>query len=228
MHKSAESWGVVKPPSLVIFDLDGTLIDTLAGLTYSVNAMRCQLGLAPLPLESVRSAIGKGSRNLVRRCLPEGDARVDEGLALFFAHNGGNLAAGTSLYPGAVELLEVLCSSGTPMALVSNKNTVHCNRLLELFGVARFFRAVLGGDAEEEFKPSPMPLLAAVARCGAEPETSLMIGDSCNDFEAARGCGIRSIGCRYGYGEPWELELADARITSLDDLLPLPWGKEKS
>ena len=223
MHKTAISWGLVNPPSLVIFDLDGTLIDSLAGLADSVNAMRRQLGHLPLPLEFVRSAIGKGARNLVSRCLPERDDRVDEGLALFLAHNGGNLAAGTSLYPGAKGLLEALGNAGIPMALVSNKNTAHCKKILELLGIDSHFRAVLGGDAEKECKPSPMPLLAAVASCGADPETSLMIGDSCNDFEAARGCGIRSIGCRFGYGEPWELELADALINSLDELRPLPW-----
>lgn len=223
MHKSAEPWGLVTPPSLVIFDLDGTLIDSLAGLTDSINAMRRQLGHVPLPFESVRSAIGKGARNLVSRCLPEGDDRVDQGLSLFLDHNGGNLASGTTLYPGVVELLEALGGTGIPLALVSNKNTEHCKRILDLFGIARYFNAVLGGDAENECKPSPLPLLAAAARSGADPETSLMIGDSCNDFEAAKRCGIRSIGCLFGYGEPWELELADARITSLDELLPLPW-----
>lgn len=223
MHNPEELWGTSEPPSLVIFDLDGTLIDSLPNLAGSVNAMRLHFGLAPLSLEYVRSAIGKGARNLVSRCLPEGDARVDEGLEFFLVHNGDNLADGTCLYNGVPELLDALSVASIPIALVSNKNTAHCIRILDIFGIERFFTAVLGGDSVSECKPSPMPLLEAVTRCGAAVETSFMIGDSCNDFEAARKGGIRSIGCLFGYGEPRDMDMADTCITSLDELLPLPW-----
>jgi phosphoglycolate phosphatase len=211
------------PPSLVIFDLDGTLVDSLDDLGASINFMRTEFGLAPLTLEQVRGAIGKGARNLVTRCLPEGDGRIDAALALFLQHNGAHLAARTRLYPGARELLSALSGSGVPLALVSNKNTAHCRELLSLLGIAGFFQAVLGGDAVACSKPSPEPLLEAIARTSARLETTVMIGDSCNDFEAAKGAGVWSIGCRFGYGEPAELEIADVRIDALDNLLPLPW-----
>ena len=223
MQDTAKIWGLNVLPSLVIFDLDGTLIDSLAGLAESINAMRKVFDLPPLPLDAVRSAIGKGARNLVSRCLPEGDERIDEALALFLAHNGDNLAARTTLYPWAKELLAELRGANIPLALVSNKNTAHCKRLLALYGIADCFQVVLGGDALAESKPSPGPLLAAMIQSGSTAGTTLMIGDSSNDFDAARKAGIRSIGCRFGYGEPWELELADVCITSLDELLPLPW-----
>ena len=223
MQDTAKIWGFNVLPSLVIFDLDGTLIDSLAGLAESINAMRKAFDLPPLSLDAVRSAIGKGARNLVSRCLPDGDERIDAALTLFFAHNGDNLAARTTLYPGVKELLAELHGAGIPLALVSNKNTPHCRRLLELYGIADSFQVVLGGDAVAECKPLPGPLLAAMIQSGSKAATTLMIGDSCNDFEAARKAGIRSIGCRFGYGEEWELELADVAISSLDELLPLPW-----
>lgn len=223
MHDSAKIWGLNVLPSLVIFDLDGTLIDSLAGLAESINAMRNAFDLPPLPLDAVRSAIGKGARNLVSRCLPDGDERIDAALTLFLAHNGDNLAARTTLYSGVKELLLALHGAGIPLALVSNKNSAHCHRLLDLYGITDCFQIVLGGDALPECKPLPGPLLAAMAQCGATAVTSVMIGDSCNDFEAARKAGIRSIGCRFGYGEAWELELADVSIAALDELLPLPW-----
>ncbi|NJD91608.1 MAG: HAD-IA family hydrolase [Geobacter sp.] len=223
MQDRADIWGLNTLPSLVIFDLDGTLIDSLAGLTESINAMRKFFDLPLLPLDAVRSAIGKGARNLVSRCLPEGDERIDTALKIFLAHNGDNLAARTTLYPWAKELLAELHGAGIPLALVSNKNSAHCKRLLSLYGIAGCFQTVLGGDALAETKPLPGPLLAAMDSCKASAAATVMIGDSCNDFEAARMAGIRSIGCRFGYGEPWELELADARIAALDELLPLPW-----
>ena len=223
MQESSEIWGLTVMPSLVIFDLDGTLIDSLAGLTESINAMRKALDLPLLQVDAVRSALGRGARNLVSRCLPEGDDRIDAALALFLAHNGDNLAARTTLYPFAKELLAELHGVGIPLALVSNKNTAHCCRLLALYDIADFFQVVLGGDALAECKPLPGPLLAAIADSGAAAATAVMIGDSCNDFEAASKAGVRSIGCRFGYGEPRELDLADVCITALDELLPLPW-----
>lgn len=223
MQDTAKIWGLNELPSLVILDLDGTLIDSLAGLAESINAMRKGFDLSPLPLDAVRSAIGKGARNLVSRCLPDGDDRIDEALALFLAHNGDNLAARTALYPWAKELLTELHGANIPLALVSNKNTAHCQRLLALYGIADCFKIILGGDALAECKPLPGPLLAAMVHSGAVAAMTVMIGDSCNDFEAARKAGIRSIGCRFGYGEPWELAQADVSIASLDELLPLPW-----
>lgn len=223
MQNTAEIWGLNTLPSLVIFDLDGTLIDSLAGLAESINAMRKVFYLPQLPLDAVRSAIGKGARNLVSRCLPDGDERIDAALEVFLAHNGDNLAARTTLYPWAKELLTELHGANVSLALVSNKNSAHCHRLLSLYGIADCFQAVLGGDVLAESKPSPGPLLAAMDYCGASAAATVMIGDSCNDFEAARKAGVRSIGCRFGYGEPWELKLADVSIAALDELLPLPW-----
>lgn len=86
-----------------------------------------------------------------------------------------------------------------------------------------FFNDILGGDTVAQCKPSPAPLLAAIERAGASAATTVMIGDSSNDFDAARAAGVRSIACAFGFGEPWEMERADVRIDSLEVLLPLPF-----
>ena len=223
MRNQINPWGVTDPPSLVIFDLDGTLVNSLEDLTCSVNFMRKEFGLGPLMPEDVRRAVGKGARSLVVRTMPENDARIDEALALFLEHNGSILADHSRLYPNARELLSALKHSGIPLVLVSNKNTAHCVLLLSLLGIVEYFQVVIGGDAVESCKPSPEPLLEAISRAGARAETTVMIGDSINDFEAATGAGVRSIGCMFGYGESWELERADVRIDALDNLFPLPW-----
>lgn len=224
MREPINIWGSAEPPSLVIFDLDGTLVDSLADLAASVNFMRAALGLEPVGLGDVKRGIGKGARNLVTRTMPPDDRRIDEALKLFLDHNGATLAVHSRLYPGVPELLQSLVHAGIPLALVSNKNSAHSALLLNSFGIAGFFQIILGGDAVEKCKPAPDPLIEAIKRSGAHAETTVMIGDSANDFDAAAAAGVRGIGCNFGYGEAWELERAAVRIDALAELLPLPWS----
>lgn len=225
MNRQSKLWGAAAPPSLVIFDLDGTLVDSLADLAASVNFMRAGLTLPPLTVEQVRNAIGKGARNLVTRCLPEGDERIEPALKIFLEHNEKNLAVNSTLYPGMRELLSALDRAGIAMTVVTNKNSLHSRLLLTTLGIDSCFREILGGDAVKNCKPSPEPLLEAIARCGASAATTVMIGDSINDFAAAAAAGVRSIGCRFGYGEAWEFEQATVCIESATEFLPLPWLK---
>lgn len=218
-------WGMPNLPSLIIFDLDGTLIDSLENIAASLNHMRGEFRLPPLSLEEVKRAVGKGARNLVTRTMPDNDRRIDEALAIYLEHNGRTLAVHTKLYPGAEELLSDLHQTGIPLALVTNKNTAHSELLLSFLGVSHYFHTILGCDAVKNCKPAPDPLLEALSRTGAKTETAVMVGDSSNDFDAARAAGIRTIGCRYGYGESWELERASVCIDSLKNLLPLPWSR---
>ncbi len=223
MHDQLRLWGLSRRPTLVIFDLDGTLADSLEDLTASINFMRTEFGLPAMTQEEVRRCIGKGARNLVIKCLPEDDTRIDQALACFLAHNGSNLAVHSRSYPGVSELLAALRFAGIPLALVSNKNSAHCELLLSTLGIAEYFPIILGGDAVTSCKPSPVPLREAIHRAAAEAQSTIMIGDSINDFEAAQTAGVRSIGCNFGFGEQWELERATVRIDSLTELLPLPW-----
>jgi len=223
MNNPISLWGVSTPPSLVIFDLDGTLVNSLEDLAASINFMRREFCLDELTLEDVRLSIGKGARNLVARCMPENDGRIDTALKLFLEHNEKNLAVHSILYPGVIELLSALKQYSIPMAVVSNKNTSHSKLLLSALGIDDYFGEILGSDVVAQCKPFPDPLLEAISRTGADIETTIMTGDSCNDFDAASAVGIRSIGCRFGYGESWELERATVGINSLKELLPLPW-----
>lgn len=216
-------WGLSCPPSLVIFDLDGTLVDSLEDLAASVNYMRGEFGLQPITSEAVRQCIGKGAHNLVTKTLPEYAEETDKALLIFLEHNGSNIAVHSKLYPGVMELLSTLQHANILLAVVSNKNTALCEQLLSVIGIADYFPVILGGDAVKSCKPAPDPLLEAISRTGASVGTTVMIGDSVNDFDAARAAGVRSIACMYGFGEPWEAERADARIDALDDLLPLPF-----
>lgn len=217
------AWGLSGQPTLVIFDLDGTLVDSLEDLAASVNFMRNQFGLQPLSTEAVRQCIGKGARNLVARTLPEQPEKIDPALSLFLEHNSNNIAVHSRLYPGSRPLLAALKQTGIPLAVVSNKNTALSRQLLSTLEIVGYFREILGGDALPQCKPSPEPLLAAINRTGARADTTVMIGDSSNDFDAARAAGVYSIACTFGFGEPWEMERADRRIDSFAELLPLPF-----
>ncbi len=223
MQEPIDIWGLATPPSLVIFDLDGTLVDSLADLAVSVNFMRAEFGLEPIGLDDVKRGIGKGARDLVSKTMPPNDGRIDEALQLFLGHNGRTLAVHSRLYPCVRELLKSLHLAGIPIALVSNKNTAHSELLLQSLGIVEYFQTILGGDAVKNCKPAPDPLMEAIQRSGAQATTAVMIGDSINDFDAAAAAGVRSIGCTFGYGEAGELKRATIRIDSLEELLPLPW-----
>jgi phosphoglycolate phosphatase len=223
MREPINIWGMDMPPSLVIFDLDGTLVNSLPDLAASVNFMRAEFGLEPIGLDDVKRGIGKGARNLVTKTMPQDDERIDEALELFLGHNGRTLAIHSRLYPGVMELLKSLNLAGIPIALVSNKNTAHSELLLRSLGIVDYFQTILGGDAVKNCKPAPDPLMEAIQRSGAHGKTTVMIGDSINDFDAAVAAGVRAIGCNFGYGEVWELERATVRIDALEELLPLPW-----
>jgi phosphoglycolate phosphatase len=208
---------------LYIIDLDGTLVDSLADLTASVNVMRSHFALQPLPPLSVRRMVGQGARNLVERALPGADEfMVASGLALFLAHNEAHLVDRTVLYPGVADTLAALAAAGHTLALLSNKNEGLCRQLLHHFNLSALFAAVIGGDSLPSRKPSPEPVLHLMQLLGKQPESTLMVGDSRNDIAAGHGAAVMTVGCSYGYGEPAELESATWRIDTFAALLALP------
>jgi len=218
-----------KPTYLYILDLDGTLVDSLDDLTASVNVMRRQFALPSLERQAVRGMVGQGARNLVERALPgRSTQEVDNGLALFLSHNEAHLYDRTRLYPGVAETLAALAGQGHTLALLSNKNEELCRKLLEHFGIAELFAAVMGGDSMASRKPSPEPVFRLMKVLERLPVETVMVGDSINDIAAGRDAGVRTVGCSFGYGEP--LELADATfiINSFSELLLMPAGKEEN
>ena len=208
---------------LYILDLDGTLVDSLDDLTASVNAMRGEFTLPSLGRQAVRGMVGQGARALVERALPgRSGNEVAAGLDIFLAHNEAHLFDRTRLYPAVAETLASLAGQGHTLALLSNKNEGLCRQLLAHFGIAGFFAVVVGGDSLPERKPSPEPVLHIMKLLAKQPGNTLMVGDSSNDVTAGRDARVITVGCSYGYGEPYELAAAAFVITDFAALLKLP------
>jgi phosphoglycolate phosphatase len=208
---------------LLIFDLDGTLIDSLSDLTDATNHMLGLFGRPALIESQVRLLVGQGARSLVARAMP--DASVDEverGLAAFLDYNEAHIADRTRPYPGVVATLERLRDGGCPLAIVSNKNVALCREVLAILGIGDFFAAVLGADSLPTRKPSPDPVLKLVHDFGVGPADAAMVGDSINDIAAGRGAGVVTVGCTWGYGDISELAEADFRIDTFAELTALP------
>jgi len=204
----------------VLFDLDGTLVDSLEDLTDAVNHIRDAFSHPPLTADAVCHKVGKGARHLVQQVLPDAsDADIDRALDLFLEYNRQHIADKSRLYPGIREILHELAARNIQMAVVSNKNEDLSTLILETFGIHGLFESICGGDTYPERKPSPLPLLNVVNRLGIAPNECVMVGDSINDMQAGHQANIASIGCTWGYGSREELAGADALAHSPQELL---------
>ncbi|CAG0934617.1 phosphoglycolate phosphatase [Rhodocyclaceae bacterium] len=208
---------------LIIFDLDGTLIDSLPDLADATNHMLATLGRLPIDQDAVRRLVGQGARRLVERALP--GAPMDEiarALELFLDYNHRHIAVRTVLYPGVTETLDALRERGMRMAIISNKNVALCREVLSVLGTERYFEEILGADSLPFRKPSPEPVLRLLADFGVAPERAAMVGDSINDIDAGKGAGVATVGCTWGYGEPAELADADYHVDRFSELIEIP------
>jgi len=206
----------------VLFDLDGTLVDSLDDLTEAVSHMRAVFGKPALTRDEVRRMVGKGARNLVQQALARDEPeKVDQGLELFLAYNAEHIADKSRLYPGARETLERLAAAGLRLAVVSNKNENLSRLILQALGAEQYFSVISGGDSHEELKPSPLPLLNVMEQLGTTLETTVMVGDSSNDILAGQRAGMTTIGCSWGFGYPEELAGADRVADSCAELTQL-------
>lgn len=210
---------------LVVFDLDGTLVDSSRDLAAAINATLARLapGAPQLPHEEVRSYIGDGARLLLSRSLAAAGLPhpPEEALPVFLEAYAGCLLDSTRLYPGVSEALEAL--AGRALAVLTNKPGALSRRLLEGLGVGSRFRQVLGGD-EIVRKPDPSGLLRLLEANGAAADAAVMVGDSSNDVRTARAAGVASIGVSWGF-DTERLLLAGPdrlihRATELPGLLP--------
>ena len=204
-----------------MIDLDGTLLDTAGDLAAAANMMLRELGRAELPLETIKSYIGKGIQKLVKRSLTgsldgEPDADLfDKAMPLYERNYAETLCVSTRPYPGVLEGLTVLRDRSFQLACVTNKAEAFTLPLLRATGMLDFFDIVLAGDSLPRKKPDPMPLLHACAHFGIQPSEMLLIGDSLNDAQAARasGCGVFCV--PYGYNEG-----RDVRELDCDAIVP--------
>ena len=180
-----------------LFDLDGTLVDSVSDLTTGINLLRTELALTPLPETTVRGYVGDGARLLVTRALPE-KAFSEERLARFMTLYEDHLHDRTAVYPGIVPLLERL--KGYRLGVVTNKPQRLARKLLCALGLAPFFSVVVGGDTLAEKKPAAAPVRFALEQLQAAPDGAILIGDHHTDLWAGRAAGVRTCFCAYGLG----------------------------
>lgn len=196
-----------KQTKLVLFDLDGTLIDTAPDLAHSMDLVMRELHLPTQGLKKVRRFIGHGVRRLVEDIVStelEGKpakATLDKALGAFNEHYREQLVQKSSLYPGVPECLQTLRSRGVKLACVTNKPKAFTEPLLEHFLIDGHFDLVLSGDSLQKKKPDPFPLVHACQRLAVEVADSIMVGDSSNDILAARNAGMRCMYMSYGYSD---------------------------
>jgi len=186
---------------LLIFDLDGTLIDSVGDLTTAVNRLRADFHLAPLAASTVRRYVGDGVRKLVERALQGHPTDLKAALKTYRAYYAHHMHDTTALFPGVAAGLKQLRAAGWQLALISNKPSDFCRALLARLGVAELFCCVLGDGDTAQLKPDPAPLLELMRRAGVTPDETWMIGDHHTDLEAARRAGVRSVFVTYGLGE---------------------------
>lgn len=193
---------------LIVFDLDGTLIDSRRDLTNSINAMLTEFGRQPLPEEIIATYIGDGAGMLVRRALgdpestPEGEALVERALQHFLAHYREHKLDYTYVYPGVFESLDAMRTApdGAPrkMAVLTNKPVIPSVAICDALGLSTYMFRIYGGNSFATKKPDPEGLNAVIREAEVSPGETLMIGDSNVDILTARRAGAWVIGCRFG------------------------------
>jgi phosphoglycolate phosphatase len=185
---------------LIVFDLDGTLADSLPDLTNAANYACGQLGLPEHPAEAVKSMIGGGELKFMERLVGPGNQQyVEECLRLYLDYYTRHCGDLTRLYPGVPETLERLAAR--KLAVLSNKLQRLTEKTLRVLGVASYFTAMWGGGAKRPLKPSPEPLRALIREVGVEPGRTLMVGDKTADIVSGREAGAFTAAVTYGYGE---------------------------
>jgi phosphoglycolate phosphatase len=206
----------------VLFDLDGTLVDSASDIAEALNRSLEALGHARVAEATVRGWIGEGVRQLVATGLRHaGDGRPPASVMEdFMVHYRACLLRSPVLYPGVVEGLAQLHGRGVPMAICTNKPQALVPPLLQHLGIDGFFAAIVGGDSLPQRKPDPAPLLHLADVLGVVPQRCLMVGDSATDRDAAVAAGMPVALVRYGYPRQLDLESAGA-IALLDDLRQL-------
>ena len=220
----------IKLYDLFVFDLDGTLADTLDDIARSLNRALSGLGRPPLDLGTVKGYVGNGARVLVERALGEGSGKeaVDRAFGLFLEDYGVNCLVSTRLYPGVQDTLGSLARQGKRLAVLTNKPTSPAARILEGLGAGTLFASIIGGDRMPRKKPDPSGLLGIIESAGALPARTLLVGDTGIDTATARAAGARSAWVPYGFQASVPSDPPpDHVLGAFADLAPAsasPWG----
>lgn len=211
-------------PRLVMFDLDGTLVDSVADIALSLNRGLADVGLEAVSVDQVKTWVGRGASRLVY-CVLEHQRQSanlhDELLARFMARYQESVCEVSTVYPGGRELLLACKAAGIKLACVTNKPYAPAKALLEALDLLEPFDLLLGGDSLPHKKPHPLPLQHCLQHFGLKAGEALMIGDSRNDVEAANAAGVKVVAVPWGYnhGEPIEAAQPDWLVDSLSELL---------
>jgi phosphoglycolate phosphatase len=188
------------PLRAILFDLDGTLLDTAPDMVGALNILRREEGLAPLPYDLVRSGVSHGAARVVATGFPQAtDAALAALQTRFLDIYRGNLSVGTRLFPGMDEVLHALESRVLKSGIVTNKPAWLTEPLLEQLGLRTRFACVVSGDTLPERKPHPSPLLHAARLAGVSPGDCIYVGDAERDVQAAHAAGMPALVANYGY-----------------------------
>lgn len=197
---------------LIIYDLDGTLVDTLEDIFQSANFMLTRMRVPLIAREETKRYVGRGVTELVKSCLKTQDARLlEEGLRIYRAHYGEHLLDHSRLYPDAKAVLERF--KDRRQAVITNKPNPYSQRILRALGVADYFVRIIPGNSEYPKKPDPTSILALMNETQSQPEETVFVGDSAIDVETGRNAGVGTVGILHGFSEPNEL------VSTAPDLL---------
>ncbi|MEQ1886583.1 MAG: HAD-IA family hydrolase [Bryobacteraceae bacterium] len=186
--------------NLLIFDLDGTLIDSKRDLTDSVNATRASRGLPALPDDIVSAYVGNGAPMLIRRALPHlTEEEHAEALQFFLHYYRDHMLDATTLYRGVREALDRLHKEKIAMAILTNKPVKFSVRLIAGLGLSDHFFQIYGGNSFEHKKPHPIGLLRLMNESNADPKKTVMVGDSSVDVQTARAAEVQACGVSWGF-----------------------------
>ena len=212
-------------PPLVVFDLDGTLVDTAPDLIDTLNIVLAHEGLPPVPYETARNAIGGGARRMVERALqaegqPATATELDRLFGHFLAHYGAHIADRSRPFPHMEAALDTLASRGYRLAVCTNKLEKLSVKLLDALGLSARFVAICGQDTFGVQKPNPAILHRTIERAGGSSQRAIMVGDSGTDIETARTAQIPVIAVDFGYTEVPVTRLNPDRVISSFAALP--------
>jgi phosphoglycolate phosphatase len=208
------------PVKLIIFDLDGTLIDSSIDITNAINYAIEPYGVKPITIEETISLVGEGITRLMEKIVDRSQTKeINKDILVnrFLEHYSAHLIDNTTIYPGVRETLEKL--KGYKKAVISNKREALSTRILNDLGLLKYLDLVAGSDTTPERKPSPVPILHVLSRLNIKPEETVIVGDSNFDIEAGKAAGIKTVAVTYGYRPIELLKDADVIINKIDELI---------
>lgn len=208
--------------NLILYDLDGTLVDTSQDIVQAMNHLFGKLGVPPIPPREIVKAVGIGVRELVSRCLKTNDpGTLEKAVSIYRAYYAQHLLDKSRLYPGVAEALEFF--KERRQVVLTNKPNPYSREILEGLGVAHYFCEIIAGDTEYPRKPDPTAILSLMEKYGMDRQGTLFVGDSAVDVQAGRNAGVQTIIVRHGFTDFEELLAAkpDLLIDNFKELIAL-------